>query len=113
MKSRMWFTGAAASLFLGIISMTAQATPVTLSAADFRAASAEPSPVDRAAYRRCWRHNGTRRCGRHTGPEAYGYRGDSAYYEHDPEKLPYGSQRWWDEMLRQNRAGNSGGGGRD
>ena len=38
---------------------------------------------------------------------------DSGYYERDANKLPIGTTRWWDEMLRENRAGNPGGGGKD
>ena len=34
----------------------------------------------------------------------------SDYYEHIPEKLPYGSSSWWDQMVRENRGGNPGGG---
>jgi hypothetical protein len=44
----------------------------------------------------------------------YGYRSQgSDYQEHIPEKLPYGSSSWWDQMVRENRGGNSGGGGRN
>ena len=44
----------------------------------------------------------------------YRYRNQgSDYTERLPEKLPYGSQAWWDQMQRDNRAGNPGGGGRD
>jgi len=38
---------------------------------------------------------------------------ESDYYERDANKLPYGTPRWWEEMLRENRAGNPGGGGKD
>ena len=28
-----------------------------------------------------------------------------SYYERDSNKLPFGSSRWWDQMLREDRAG--------
>jgi hypothetical protein len=30
------------------------------------------------------------------------------YYEHDANKLPFGTQRWRDQMRRENRLGNPG-----
>jgi hypothetical protein len=30
------------------------------------------------------------------------------YYEHDANKLPFGSERWRDQMRRENRLGNPG-----
>jgi hypothetical protein len=30
---------------------------------------------------------------------------ESAYYEHDADKLRIGSQRWWDQMRREGRLG--------
>jgi hypothetical protein len=32
----------------------------------------------------------------------------SDYYEHDANKLPFGSERWRDQMRRENRLGNPG-----
>jgi len=64
--------------------------------------------LERVAARRCWRQEGRRYC--------RGYRAQrqtSGYYEHDPDRLPFGTSRWWEEMLRENRAGNPGGGGRN
>ncbi len=40
-------------------------------------------------------------------------RATSDYYEHDADKLPYGSKIWWEQMDRENRGGQSGGGGFD
>jgi hypothetical protein len=60
--------------------------------------------------RHCWREHGRRHCRSYGGPATYSYRsGGSDYYEHDSNSLPYGSQRWWDQMLRENRL-NPGGG---
>jgi hypothetical protein len=109
MKSKTWIMGTAGPLVLSIISTAAQAVPITNSVADLRT-TATADPVVEAAFRHCRRHNGRRHCTWHGGPRAYGYHG--GYYEHDPDQLPYGSQRWWDEMLRENRAGNPGGGGK-
>src|SRR5262245_59600637 len=32
----------------------------------------------------------------------------SDYYEHDANKLPFGTERWRDQMRRENRLGNPG-----
>ena len=74
---------------------------------------------DAVSYRRCWTHNGRRHCGSDRAARADGARSDrysdyyGGYYEHNPEKLPYGSPRWWEEMVRENRGGNGSGGGRN
>jgi hypothetical protein len=91
----------------------AHAAPIPGAAFAQHAAQA-PRSVNPVAYRRCWTHNGKRRCERVA--RAYGARSGehySSYYEHIPERLPYGSSRWWDEMVRENRGGNGGGGGRN
>jgi len=54
------------------------------------------------------RRHGKRRCRWYADSER-----NSGYFEHNADKLPFGSQRWWDQMLRENRAGNPGGGGRN
>jgi hypothetical protein len=110
MKSKTWILGTAGPLVLGIMATTAQAAPITASVADFRLASAESSPTEKIASRRCWRHNGRRHCTGFGTPQVYRYRnGGSDYYEHDSNNLTVGSQRWWDQMLRENRL-NPGGG---
>jgi hypothetical protein len=97
---------------LALATMTAggHAAPIAGAAADLRAAAAETSPMATVASRHCWRRHGKLHC---TGGEgqrhAYRYKGDSDYYEHDSSRLPFGTQRWWDQMLRENRL-NSGGG---
>jgi uncharacterized low-complexity protein len=105
---------AAAALAVGIMATAAEAAPIASSAIDVRAAVRGASLADKTASRRCWWRNGQRHCVRVGGSRAYGYRGQgSDYYEHIPEKLPYGSSSWWDQMVRDNRAGNPGGGGRN
>lgn len=102
---------AAVALAAGIIATAAQAAPIASSAIDLRSAAREASFADKTASRRCWWRNGQRHCARVGGSRAYGYRSQgSDYYEHIPEKLPYGSSSWWDQMVRENRAGNPGGG---
>ncbi|GAH03131.1 unnamed protein product [marine sediment metagenome] len=111
MKSKTWIMGAAGPLVLGIMTSTAHAGPFTSPATDLGAATAGSSFVDKIASRRCWR-NGKRHCTWYGGPRAYGNRsGGDDYYEHDSDKLPFGSQRWWDQMLRENRLNPGGGRG--
>jgi hypothetical protein len=31
---------------------------------------------------------------------------NEAYYVHDANKLPFGSQRWWEQMVREGRIGS-------
>jgi hypothetical protein len=45
------------------------------------------------------------RAGRGTGD---GARTPGDYYEHDANKLPFGTERWRDQMRRENRLGNPG-----
>jgi hypothetical protein len=102
---------AAVTLAVGIIATPAQATTLTNSAVDIRAAARSTSIVEATASRRCWWRNGKRHCTRVGATRVYGSRNQrSDYYEHIPEKLPYGSSSWWDQMVRENRGGNPGGG---
>jgi hypothetical protein len=87
---------------------TGQAASIT-SSTRLVAAIAKPTLVDTVASRHCRRHNGTRHCTWYGAPRARYRNGDSEYYEHDSNSLPFGSQRWWDQMLRENRL-NPGGG---
>jgi hypothetical protein len=104
----------AAALVAGFIADAAQAAPIATSAIDLKVATQEASYTDKIASRRCWWRNGQRHCVKVGGSRVYGARGQSSdYYEHIPEKLPYGSSSWWDQMVRENRGGNSGGGGRN
>jgi hypothetical protein len=66
--------------------------------------------VEKIASRHCWRHHGRQHCSLYGGARVLRHQnGGSGYYEHDSSSLPFGSQRWWDQMLRENRL-NSGGG---
>jgi hypothetical protein len=80
---------------------TAQAGPL---GAINQATAPVPTSVQQAAYRHCWRSHGQRHCRyvRH-GSRVYGY--NSRYYPRDARHLRYGSQRWWDQMEREDRAG--------
>jgi len=42
------------------------------------------------------------------GGPAGGAYAPSDYYVHDANKLPFGSERWRDQMRRENRLGNPG-----
>jgi len=105
---------AAVTLLAGMSAAAAHAAAIPNSVIDLRASAREASLVDKTASRRCWWRNGKRHCARVGGTRVYGSRNQrSDYHEHIPEKLPYGSSSWWDQMVRENRGGNPGGGGRD
>lgn len=105
---------AAVALLAGMSAAAAHAAALPNSVIDLQASAREASLVEETASRRCWWHNGKRHCTRVGATRVYGARSQrSDYYEHIPEKLPYGSSSWWDQMVRENRGGNSGGGGRD
>jgi hypothetical protein len=77
----------------------------------FKVAVDQETSAETIAYRRCWWRNGRRHCRWYEERPRRAYRRDNSdYYEHDANKLPHGTQRWWDQMLRENRAGNPGGG---
>jgi hypothetical protein len=77
------------------------------------ASNAAPGPIgrgvtpgpgfDEIASRRCYWLNGVRYCRLYRAPRTYGYEGP-----HYPEAYPTGSQRWWQEMDRQDRGGRGG-----
>jgi len=88
---------AAAILASGFIADTAHAvaTDTLKAAAAQRTASAGTIASRRRAHRE---------------PLVYRYRNRSSdYYEHDANKLPFGTPRWRDQMRRENRLGNPGG----
>lgn len=93
-----WTLGsvAAAVLASGFPIPTAQAIPV----AGHKVPPLWSASVSRAAPRHCrWQH-GQRVC--------WVPRGDADWYEHDANKLPFGTERWRDQMRRENRLGNPG-----
>jgi hypothetical protein len=92
-------------LALGSITTAATAAPSNSAAVLSTMASPRSGQVETVADRQCWRQDGRRHCRSRT------YRRQSSgYYERDANSLPYGTSRWWEEMLRENRAGNPGGG---
>ena len=100
----------------GLVSMLApavQAAPISNAAAQLRTDLGSSRLATKSASRRCWWRKGVRYCRRYAARRSLDPSGGSEYYQHWADKLPYGSQRWWDQMQRENRAGNPGGGGRD
>jgi hypothetical protein len=90
------------ALPVGAAATASQGSPL---GSDLRATSAAEH-LQHVAVRHCWWQQGRRHCrGRGYQPQA------SDYYVHDANKLPFGSSLWWEQMLRENRAGNPGGGG--
>jgi len=63
--------------------------------------------ISPAASRSCGGRKGQRACRPERGPGDGAYTpGD--YYDHDANKLPFGTERWRDQMRRENRLGNPG-----
>jgi len=93
-----------AILLADVLTAAAYAEP----AGGLRAMPRPASSVSSTAARHCRWRNGQRLCppSRGTGP-GYGFMG-SDYYEHDANKLPFGTERWRDQMRRENRLGNPG-----
>jgi hypothetical protein len=110
MKFKVWILGAVGPLVLAGMATTGQAASITTSTRSV-AASAKSTLVDKVASPHCWRHNGARHCSWYGAPRLRYRNGDSDYYEHDSSSLPFGSQRWWDQMLRENRLNPGGGRG--
>ena len=71
-----------------------------------------PAPsVSLTASRPCRWYKGQRLCPPARGSPGYGFMGGDRggdYYEHDANKLPFGTERWRDQMRRENRLGNPG-----
>ena len=65
------------------------------------------SSVSSTASRYCRWYKGQRLCPPSRGSPGYGFMGGD-YYEHDANKLPFGTERWRDQMRRENRLGNPG-----
>jgi hypothetical protein len=98
---------AAAIAGLGLAICSAQAAPATQPGA--ARTEGGSTLVDKIASRRCWWRNGVRRC---RWVRTYGYRptyrGRGYDGPHYPEAYRTGSQRWWQEMDRQDRGGRGG-----
>ena len=95
-------------LALGATAPTVEAGPLAGALMANEAAKQGNGRLDRVATRHCWWQQGRRHCrGRSFARQT------SDYYVRDADKLPFGTSRWWEEMLRENRAGNPGGGGRN
>ena len=65
------------------------------------------SSVSSAASRHCRWYKGQRLCPPSRANPGDGFIGGD-YYEHDANKLPFGTERWRDQMRRENRLGNPG-----
>jgi hypothetical protein len=110
MRFKGWLPGVVGLLVTGSVVLPARAAPITSSAAAVGADAWQSSLTDQIAARHCSHGHGTRHCSGYDPRRVYRYRnGSSDYYEHDSNSLAFGSQRWWDQMLRENRL-NSGGG---
>jgi hypothetical protein len=110
--SNKWLIGATSALVVALVTRTPLAAPIT-NPADLAVTAGEASIINEAASRRCWWHNGKRHCARYSRPHAYRYRNTETYEEFIAEKRPFGTSSWWEQMQRENRAGNPGGGGRN
>jgi hypothetical protein len=98
MSFRGFLLAAAGACALGAISNPGQA-------ASFGIGSTlqTTSYVDHVAYHRCWRQNGKRHCRRVSQERRYRQYGYNPYYEHDADRLPVGSSRWFEQMEREGR----------
>jgi hypothetical protein len=112
--SRLSLGAAAAVLALGAFATMAEAAPIGGPATGFEAAAPQSSLAQKIASRHCWWQDGQRHCARRGSARVPAHRGQgSDYYEHYADKLPFGSQLWWDQMVREGRGGNGQGGGRN
>ena len=108
MPCKSWSIPLLAVLALGATASKLPASPVAGALIGKEAVNQPDARLDRVAARRCWWEQGRRHCRlRAAAPQT------SDYYVRDADKLPFGTSRWWEEMLRENRAGNPGGGGRN
>ena len=107
---KSWLLHLVVALAFGGMTTASHATPMHSAAAQI--ANQAPSPhsigVQSVAGRSCWRRHGRLHCTSRARS-----RRTSEYYERDANALPFGTSRWWEQMLRENRAGNPGGGGRN
>jgi hypothetical protein len=102
MRLRLQFVPVAMVL-LGAPVGAVQAGPVNAQASALAHTSGGVSPV----VARCGR-KGQGPCRALRGAPAGSAYAPSDYYVHDANKLPFGSERWRDQMRRENRLGNPG-----
>ena len=102
MRLRLQFVPVAMVLF-GVPVSAAHAGPVNAQAGALARSSGDVSPV--AA--RCGGKGQVPCRALRAAPAGSAY-APSDYYVHDANKLPFGSERWRDQMRRENRLGNPG-----
>jgi hypothetical protein len=89
----------------GLGALAARAAPVAPSAGAMTTAGAD-GKAESIAYRRCWWQGGHQHCrwigSGYRGYGGYGYRYYGPLY---PEAYRTGSNRWWQEMDRDDRGG--------
>lgn len=109
MHRTRWPVRSLAALAGSMMVTAAQAGP--LNSAGIGSIASSPSAardVTAVASRRCWRQHGVMHCRNRPS-----IRSSGGYYVRDADKLPFGTSIWWEQMMRENRAGNPGGGGRN
>jgi hypothetical protein len=105
-STKLALIGACGVASLGLCSVAAEAAPAASNLMPTMAAAVgAQSAAQEVAYRRCWWRSGQRHC-RWSGPgpgyRGYGYRYYGPLY---PEAYRTGSNRWWQEMDREDRGG--------
>src|SRR5262249_20885256 len=105
---KLWLRHALAAVACSVTVTAAHANPLSSAAISNGASSQRDGIVAPVARRHCLPHHGRQQC-RSRAYVPY----NSGYYVRDADKLPFGTSIWWDQMLRENRAGNPGGGGRN
>ena len=108
MHLKLWLRHSLAAVACSVMASAAHGNPLSSAAIGNGASSQRDGIVAPVADRHCWRQKGRQHC-RSRGYVPY----NSGYYVRDADKLPFGTSIWWDQMLRENRAGNPGGGGRN
>src|SRR4029453_14404133 len=96
--SKSWLIPLLLSLPLGATATALRAGPMAGARMANEAANQRDARLERVAVRHCWWQQGRRHCRSHTSA-----RQTSDYYVRDADQLPYGTSRWWEEMLRENR----------
>jgi hypothetical protein len=112
-KTQLALIGVCGAAGLEVSTLGAQAALAAPGMRGTMAAVAAQSKPHDVAYQRCWWRHGHRHCHRYDAPyRGYGYypyRGSGYYYGPTlPEAYPAGSNRWWQEMDREDRGGRGG-----